>query len=445
MKGQKEDLMMKKILIALVIGFAMFGLAGCTGTATTLDEYKYVTLKINPSIDFVVNKDDKVEEVIPTNVDAEVVVSELNLESMPITEAIDTYVEAAAETGYIDPEEVDNEVTVEVVTEEEEEAEKYCNMIRDRINRYFQNNGIFGAAVGGNFDEYLAKAEAFGINIDDLPLGKVKAIVVALENDPDLDIAELVDMTVGDIIKLISGRAKENEVNAALKDEFTSAREELMVKYARLFELRKQICELKTQIENHIGTDEELATLQANLQVLYDEFNPLQEAYKGELTALRASFKAQSDAAREEQKAKRATRQAEAKAKFDAARNLAKENRQLRREIGKRQKDDEFNPFVTEEERSKPFVDEAQTIRKKYGSFFTLKDELVTLCQELDDFAGSEEEKNALESEIETKRAEFKETRKNYYKEMSNLAKEIRKRVNQNQTGKENTNGTGKK
>jgi len=28
---------------------------------------------------------------------------------------------------------------------------------------------------------------------------------------------------------------------------------------------------------------------------------------------------------------------------------------------------------------------------------------------------------------------------------MSNLAKEIRKRVNQNQTGKENTNGTGKK
>ena len=86
MKGQKEDLMMKKILIALVIGFAMFGLAGCAGTATTLDEYKYVTLKINPSIDFVVNVDDKVEEVIPTNVDAEVVVSELNLESTQLTQ-----------------------------------------------------------------------------------------------------------------------------------------------------------------------------------------------------------------------------------------------------------------------------------------------------------------------------------------------------------------------
>ena len=116
---------MKKILIALVIGLGMIGLIGCTEATSTLDEYKYVTLKINPSIDFVVNEEDEVEEVIPTNEDAEVVVSELDLVSMPITEAIDAYVEAVTETGYLDPEEVDNEVIVEVVTGDEEETEEY--------------------------------------------------------------------------------------------------------------------------------------------------------------------------------------------------------------------------------------------------------------------------------------------------------------------------------
>ncbi|MDD2493129.1 MAG: hypothetical protein PHY83_04230, partial [Bacilli bacterium] len=340
---------MKKILIALVIGLGMIGLIGCTEATSTLDEYKYVTLKINPSIDFVVNEEDEVEEVIPTNEDAEVVVSELDLVSMPITEAIDAYVEAVTETGYLDPEEVDNEVIVEVVTGDEEETEEYGSTIRERINRYFQNNGIFGVAVMENLDEYLAKAEELGINVDELPLGKVKAIVVALDANPDLDVTELVEMSVGDIIKLISNRAKENDVNAALKDEFKLAQEELMAKYARLFELRTLISELETQIENHTGTEDELAVLQANLQTLQDEFDSLHEAYKAEMDILREAFKAQSELVREEQKALRESRREAAKAKVEAARELAKANRKLRQEIGKRQGDDEFDPFVTEE------------------------------------------------------------------------------------------------
>lgn len=437
---------MKKILIALVIGLGMIGLVGCTGTTTnTLDEYKYVTLKINPSIDFVVNEDDEVDEVIPTNEDAEVIVSELDLESMPITEAIDAYLGAVVETGYINPEEVDNEVTVEVVTEEEENTEEFGNTIRNRINRYFQNNGIFGSAVVANIDEYLAKAEALGIQIEDVSLGKVKAIVVALENNPDLDINELIEMPVGEIIQLISGRAKENNVNATLREEFKLAQEALMAKYARMFELRIQIGELETQIENHTGTAEELTALQANLQALYDEFNPLHEAYQAEMKVLREDFQAQSAVIREEQKATRQARRDEFKAKAEVARALAKANRKVKAEIEKRQKDEEFDPLVGEEGGSGTFADQAQALREKHASFFALKDELVLLHQELDDFTGTEEEKIALELEIKTKTAELRELRKSFYEEMSDLAKAVRQAVREGQADKENTNGMGKK
>ncbi|MDD3348345.1 MAG: hypothetical protein PHD85_01665 [Bacilli bacterium] len=434
---------MKKILIALVIGLGMIGLIGCTEATSTLDEYKYVTLKINPSIDFVVNEEDEVEEVIPTNEDAEVVVSELDLVSMPITEAIDAYVEAVTETGYLDPEEVDNEVIVEVVTGDEEETEEYGSTIRERINRYFQNNGIFGVAVMENLDEYLAKAEELGINVDELPLGKVKAIVVALDANPDLDVTELVEMSVGDIIKLISNRAKENDVNAALKDEFKLAQEELMAKYARLFELRTLISELETQIENHTGTEDELAVLQANLQTLQDEFDSLHEAYKAEMDILREAFKAQSELVREEQKALRESRREAAKAKVEAARELAKANRKLRQEIGKRQGDDEFDPFVTEEGGSDDFAAQAQAIREEYASFFTLKDEVVALRQELNTFTGTEEEKEALVLELEAKMDEMKDLRKDFYSEMSDLAKEVRAAVRKGQAdqGKDSTTG----
>ena len=435
---------MKKILIALVIGLGMIGLVGCTESTSTLDEYKYVTLKINPSIDFVVNEDDEVEEVIPTNEDAEIVVSDLDLKSMPITEAIDAYVEAVVETGYIDPEEVDNEVTVEVVTEEED-TEDYGKTIRDRINRYFQNNGIFDSAVIANIDEYLVKAEALGIPVEDLPLGKVKAIVVALENNPDLDMNELIEMSVGEIIQLISGRAKENNVNATLRDEFKLAQEALMAKYAHMFELRIQIGEMETQIETHTGTAEELTTLQANLQVLYDEFNPLHEAYQAEMKVLREDFQAQSAIIREEQKATRQARRDEFKAKAEVARALAKANRKVKAEIQKRQKDEEFDPLVGEEGGSGNFADQAKALREKHASFFALKDELVLLHQELDGFTGTEEEKIALELEIETMTTELRELRKSFYEEISGLAKEVRETVRKAQANQGKDAETGRK
>lgn len=424
---------MKKILLTLIVIIGVLGLVGCAPATNNVDGYKYLTVKINPAIDFVVSDRDLVEAVIPTNVDAEIVVAELNLVQMTITEALDAYLEAVIETGYINPEEVDTEVIVEIIMDEEKDNSAYRTKIRERINNYLQNNGIFGSAGIKDSDALLAKAEELGIDVTGLPLGKVKAMVIALETNPELDIAELMDMTVGEIIKLIGESTKEHRINAALKDEFKLAQEEIRGRYAVMFALGLQIRALTAQIENHTGTTEELAVLQANLQVLLDEFNPLKVAFMAEVAALRESYRTQNEALRDEQKAVRKNRSEEFKERGEEARQKAKISRAIRREIAKRQNDEEFNPFVGEENSSQAFRKGALAIRANNPQLFVLRQEINTLTKELRTSLGSEQEKEALALEIAAKQAQFDEMKARFYTEMGDLAKEVRKAARKGQ------------
>ena len=419
---------MKKVIITFLFLIAFLTLTGCTTQDLTDDtsDYKYLTLTINPKIDFVVNSEDEVDAVIPENEDAEVVASELDMVGMDIEDAIDAYIEAVTETGYIDPEEVDNEVAVEVTGEDEEDASDFNTAICDRINNYFKANGVFGNASAETIDEYLDKAIEMSINTEGLSLGKVKAIVIAMEKNPDLDIEELRDMTVGDIIKLISDDNKTNGVNAALYEEFALAKEEVRAKYAHMFELREQIATLEGQIAEFTGTEEELAALNAQLTALYDEFTPLKEAYDAEIAALRDSYRELSEAAREEQKALRQARVAEHKGKLTEAKANAKANRNIAKEIAKRQAGEEFDPFVGDESASGSFVSEAKTIRSKYANMFQLKVQVATLQKQLKNFEGTDEEKALLEQECLEKQNEYDSLKKQYYTELSDLAKKVR-------------------
>ncbi len=192
---------MKKILtliVATALALTMcVSLAACND-AKVAEGYSYVSLKINPEIEFVVDGDGNVESVIAANEDAEVLLSDVDLEGKTIEEAVQEVVDMAAETGYLDVDTEGDEVEVAAIDEEgNEDAECYAK-VEKSINDYFANNGIYGRVSKDTLDLYLADAAELG-----LPIGKVKILMLACDVT-GMTLDELKDKPMGEIRKLIN-------------------------------------------------------------------------------------------------------------------------------------------------------------------------------------------------------------------------------------------------
>ncbi|MFW5913475.1 MAG: anti-sigma-I factor RsgI family protein, partial [Bacillota bacterium] len=111
---------MKK-LIGLTLAFIFaLTLAACGGAndTTDADDTSYLSVDINPGVEFVLDDEGNVESVLPLNDDAETVLADLDLEGQPSDEALETFIDAAVETDYID---VDSDENVVTVTSDDDE------------------------------------------------------------------------------------------------------------------------------------------------------------------------------------------------------------------------------------------------------------------------------------------------------------------------------------
>lgn len=207
MKGDKplqiktEDIKMKtfKKILVLTIVVAMLitsiSLIGCTKQAD--ETYNYVSLKINPEVDFVVDSNGKVVSTYCLNEDAEVLLSDVSLNGKTIEEATETVVNMATEAGYIDVDTDGKDVEVGVIDEEGNENTEMYEKIEKNINSYFENNGIFGKVTKTTLDTYAQQAVDLGYSV-----GHVKLMMLAIDRSgKTLD--EIKDMKINEIVKLI--------------------------------------------------------------------------------------------------------------------------------------------------------------------------------------------------------------------------------------------------
>jgi len=227
---------------ALVIVLALtFALAACNGIAAEAEELSYVSVKINPEIDMAVDDDNTVVAVYAANEDAEILLSDVDLTGMDAEDAIEEFVDMATEAGYIDEESTENEVEIGVICEQN--ADQLRNRLKERVGKYFSNNGIFGHVTDATLSLYADQAAELGVST-----GKMKIILKALDLNPDLDINELKDMPTNELIALCRDTIKGNGMNATLMNAFKSERTEILAKYPELHTLRLEIETLEAQL-----------------------------------------------------------------------------------------------------------------------------------------------------------------------------------------------------
>ncbi|MGB4440584.1 MAG: hypothetical protein WBJ13_15475 [Sedimentibacter sp.] len=212
-KGQvvnmKENNKMRFIAKAGSIA-ALLAITAVSGFAYT-NPTSYVSLDVNPSIEYSVNAFDRVVSVTAVNDDGEAITKDLDLKNEKITKAIQKTVDKLIEEGYIT--EDDNAgIIIAISNSDEEKAEKLAEELETNTQEYMNEKGetakVEAEAVG---KERVEEAKAMGVTPGKLNL--VQKLVASSDDADEIDVEEWLNKSVKEINKTI------NENRKALKDK----------------------------------------------------------------------------------------------------------------------------------------------------------------------------------------------------------------------------------
>ncbi len=191
--------MKKNILLGIIMLVAIISTAGLVACDLQSDseEYSYVSLKINPEVDFVVNESGEIVSYYCVNEDAEVLLSDVDLVGETIETAAEEVLDMAIEAGYVDVDTEGEEIEIVAISEDGTEDDVVCENIKNKLNLYFQNKGVFGKVSTETLESYQAQAEELDISV-----GQVKILMLAVDRS-GLTLDELKDKSMKELMELV--------------------------------------------------------------------------------------------------------------------------------------------------------------------------------------------------------------------------------------------------
>lgn len=265
--------------LVLTLGLSIGVLAACGSVPTAAEEnLTYVSLRINPEIEMVVDENNTVVAVNAINEDGDVVLADLELEGKSAEEAAEAFTDKAVELGYLDPGSEDATVYINVDGENVEISVKIKKNLTDQIHHYFDNHGIFGKVSSETYEKYAEQAEAWGVSV-----GEAKMILRILDMYPEMTPEEVLALTVKERIALIRDNCKNNgDIPAAIRDDCKEKIEEVKEKYGDMFTLAEEIAALRVELADPELTEQERAAKEAELAEKEAEFKELHDTYLAE-------------------------------------------------------------------------------------------------------------------------------------------------------------------
>ncbi len=275
---------MKKLLLGIILITGLTVLSACQfdSQETVLTQgLRAVQIDINPSIELLVDEDGIVISYQALNADAEIVIADLDLIGMHYDDAINAYLEAAIDLGYLDANAEDNAVVVTVAEEACDEDECLELKVQEMIQLKLQEKGIPAAVMRGNVD-----SDVVADLLENYDISNVKARVIAriLNNDADADVEALVELNVPELMEIL------RDYHHASMDEFIENRQEMVRA------LHTQILEA---VQSRMGNSERPDVSQSMMAEAMARFNTNENAmrgsYRARINALRDAVDSESD------------------------------------------------------------------------------------------------------------------------------------------------------
>lgn len=154
-----------------------------------------VLLDVNPSVEIVLNKEEKVLKVTPNNKDGEIIVGDMDFKGSNLDVTVNALVGSMLKNGYIT--ELANSILVSVGNNDIEKAEKLQKKLADEISKLLDTDSFKGAVLSQTIEkneevEKLAKEN----NITE---GKALLIKQIVEKNPLYVFKDLVDLSINEL------------------------------------------------------------------------------------------------------------------------------------------------------------------------------------------------------------------------------------------------------
>ena len=282
---KKEFFRVFKVVLSVCLLFTCLVSCGSPNTAKA-EEYSYVSMRINPEIEMVIDGKGSVVAVNAVNEDGETVLCKVELTGKSVEEAAKMFTAMATELGFIDVNTVNATVYISIDGQNQEFIQEKQKKIKDKVNEYFDGKGIFGKVEQETLEEFKAFAEELNVSL------KEAKIIDRISNlYPEMTLEEILELSFKEKLELIKKDEKLNGFTAKVREEYNKAVELLKEEYADLFEKGKKIDELLLQLKDQTLTEEEIAQINAQLEELKSEYETLKKQYKEEINKLKDQSK----------------------------------------------------------------------------------------------------------------------------------------------------------
>ena len=159
----------------------------------------HVDIDVNPGVEIVTNKKNKVLEVQPTNQDGASVIDGMNLKNTELKVAVNALIGSMVQKGYIQND--NTGILVTVRNDNEDKANKVKAEVLNDINTALSTNSVQATVINQTVKSTVdAKKFAAEINIS---IGKAVFVLNLAAKDASLDAKELAKMKVSEIASLV--------------------------------------------------------------------------------------------------------------------------------------------------------------------------------------------------------------------------------------------------
>lgn len=271
---------MKKFLIGLGAVVVVSVVAYLLFLAKT--PKSYVIFSINSEIELALSSSNTVIDVTAINDDADVFISDLDLEGMSLDEAVDTIISDAIDTGYIDEYSDDNSIVLTAINDDEETRISLENTVLNAVNNKLEDKNVSSVVVvSGLTDEMKTTADSY-----DISYGKMLLIERAVALDETLNADDLATMSIKDI----QSKIKESLEAARAQNQQTNE-EKIQEKEQLKTEAQEQVKTYEDKLLTDNGYDPDNMTDEEKESAL----TTITETKKNEIKAKVAEIQTQVD------------------------------------------------------------------------------------------------------------------------------------------------------
>lgn len=200
----KKNIFSKGFIGAATVACVLLG-AGIFGIPYYGNNFvpdSHVDIDVNPGVEIVTNKNNKVIEILSTNNDGKAVIDGMNLKNSELKVAVNALIGSMVQKGYI---ENDNTgILVTVRNNNQDRADKVKAEVLDDINFALYKNDVQAAVINQTLKN-TKNADKFARE-NNVSIGKSVFVLNLAAKDSTLDARELAKMRVSDIADLVVKR-----------------------------------------------------------------------------------------------------------------------------------------------------------------------------------------------------------------------------------------------